>query len=185
MQELKLGFVDWLRDNKPTALLCKVEQLLRDEGHVMLWTRPYCPDLQSIELYWAAGKNNVARKFENGRSMKAMIADLRDGWYGNAYRFQNRTMIGPIDIDRLMEPVDYKGLVRHAVDMANKIFVPLCKELGISGAIGDLKVVSIDEARKGTKNFPIDLVVLNVANEVINVDDDVDDVEEDELTGLI
>ena len=39
LDELKLGFAEWLRDNKPQALECKVERLLRESGHDILWTK--------------------------------------------------------------------------------------------------------------------------------------------------
>jgi hypothetical protein len=51
VDELKVAFVEYLRDNKPAMLECAVEKYLQDRGHKVLWTPPYCPDLQSIELY--------------------------------------------------------------------------------------------------------------------------------------
>ena len=55
-EELKVAFVNYLRDNKPEMLECKVEKFLHDRGYKVIWTLPYCPDLQPIELFWAAGK---------------------------------------------------------------------------------------------------------------------------------
>ena len=56
LEEIKLAFVTWLKDNQPEALICKVENLFEEKGYEILWTPPYAPDLQPIELYWAAGK---------------------------------------------------------------------------------------------------------------------------------
>ena len=60
MNELKLSFVKWIKQNDPSLLDCKVEAHLHDLGHRILWTPPYAPKLQPIELFWAAGKNHVA-----------------------------------------------------------------------------------------------------------------------------
>jgi hypothetical protein len=56
LEELKISFITYLKLNKPEALECKVEAMLRGRGHEVLWTPPYCPELQPIELFWEAGK---------------------------------------------------------------------------------------------------------------------------------
>jgi hypothetical protein len=157
LDELKLGFAQWLRDNRPQALECKVERLLRESGHEILWTPPYCPDLQPIELFLAAGKRRVADEFENGRKMRETVADLRDGWYGNAHRL---SMEDAADPDILVKPSDCGLLAEHAVKMANDRFIAMCP--GLSGFIGILEC---------------DWVVLDLAHEVIDVvnDDDSSD----------
>jgi hypothetical protein len=63
-------------------------------------------------------------------------------------------------------------LAEHAVKMANDRFIAMCP--GLSGFIGILEcdwslVEDVD-----TRDFPIDLVVLDLAHEVIDVDDDDD-----------
>ena len=69
LEELKVSFVHYLKEHDPQQLECKVEQILLDRGHKILWTPPYCPELQPIELFWAAGKNHVAAKFETNQTM--------------------------------------------------------------------------------------------------------------------
>ena len=59
--QLKTGFVLYMQANLPHLLECKVEQHHQERGHKVLWIPPDCLDLQLIELFWAAGKNNVAR----------------------------------------------------------------------------------------------------------------------------
>jgi len=51
LEELKVGFVTYLKGNKPELLECKIEKYLNDRGHKILWTPPYCPELQPIELF--------------------------------------------------------------------------------------------------------------------------------------
>ena len=45
LEELKVLFVTWLKENKPEALTCKVENLFAEKGFEILWTPPYAPDL--------------------------------------------------------------------------------------------------------------------------------------------
>jgi hypothetical protein len=59
LDELKLRFSQWLRDNKPQALECKVERLLRESEHEILWTPPYCRDLQPIKLFGLPEKGTL------------------------------------------------------------------------------------------------------------------------------
>jgi transposase len=49
-EELKVAFMNYLRDNKPEMLVCKVEKFLHDRGYKVIWTPPYCPDLQPIKF---------------------------------------------------------------------------------------------------------------------------------------
>ena len=87
LEELKVAFITYLRDNKPELLACKVEKYLEGRGHKILWTPPYCPELQPIELFWAVGKNHVALQNTNHTTMKDVVKNLREGWYGNGGTF--------------------------------------------------------------------------------------------------
>ena len=152
--ELKVSFVNYVRDEKPDLLECKVESVLRERGHEILWTPPYCPDLQPIELFWAAGKNYVARWYTKGRSLKQTVQHLRDGWYGTFNRF------GPKDPHRNVA-VDCSKLVAKSIDMANTKFIPRCE--GLSGTIGNLQDAEI--APDEPVVFPIDALVLDLTKE--------------------
>jgi hypothetical protein len=101
--------------------------------------------------------------------MKETVADLQDGWYGNAHKLSAEDAVDP---GILVKPSDCGLLAEHAVKMANDRFIAMCP--GLSGPIGDLEcdwslVEDVD-----TREFPIDLVVVNLAHEVIDVDDDND-----------
>jgi hypothetical protein len=37
---LKVAFVNYLRDNKPDILECKVGEFLQDKGYTVIWTPP-------------------------------------------------------------------------------------------------------------------------------------------------
>ena len=56
IEELKASFVTYLKEHKPEIVQCKVYSYLHSLGHSILCTPPYCPELQPIELFWAAGK---------------------------------------------------------------------------------------------------------------------------------
>jgi hypothetical protein len=62
-------------------------------------------------------------------------------------------------------------LVNKSIRMADAKFVPLCEE--ISGNIGRL-VVDSTYNKAGTSEYPIDLVVLDLANS-IDLNDDTED----------
>jgi transposase len=65
VDELKQSYIVWLKRHKPERLECKFEALLKEHEFEVLWTPPYCPDLQPIELFWAAGKNHVRLMFKS------------------------------------------------------------------------------------------------------------------------
>lgn len=87
VDELKIAYVTWLKENNLPKLECKIEKYLKERGHEILWTPPYCPDLQPIELFWAGGKNYAASMYFTGRKMQDIVKHLRQGWYGNGKEF--------------------------------------------------------------------------------------------------
>ena len=46
-----------------------MEQLLTDAGHRIIYTPPFCPEVQPIELLWATVKRKVAERATLHRSM--------------------------------------------------------------------------------------------------------------------
>jgi hypothetical protein len=153
-EELKVPFVNYLCVNKPEMLECKVEKFLHDRGCKVIWTPPYCPDLQPIELFWAAGKSHAALYYFPGRTMKETMSHRREGWYGNEWDL-------PIGHSRRKCPVNCYKLFLTSFEYAATKFEPLCE--GISGTIGNLVV-------DGTYNedliaFPIDTLVIDLTKE--------------------
>jgi hypothetical protein len=128
-----------------------VERLLQSKGYEVLWTPPYCPDLQPIELFWVAGKNHVARHFYTGRTMKETVELLRDGWYGSFDKF-------PVGHCRYKRPVNCQKLWDTALEHAKTKFIPLCD--GISGTIGALVVD--ENYDKPTVSIPIDTIIIDL-----------------------
>ena len=83
--DLKSSFLMWLATNHRELLDDLVQTYLAYNGHEILWTPPYVPELQPIELFWGVGKNYAGYSHYKGRTMRETVADLRDGWYGNVY----------------------------------------------------------------------------------------------------
>ena len=147
LEELKIAFVSYLNEKKPHLLKCEVETLFQSKGWDILWTPPYCPELQPIERFWAIAKNHVAYNYNRKRTMKEVVRDLREGWYGSAEKSENDPTY--------QKPVNCAGLWKKCVQNANSIFVPLCG--GISGTVGYL---TIDENYVQEEvDVPIDTLV--------------------------
>lgn len=81
--ELRYGILKFMLNNKPELSECQVENTLKSKGHSILRKLPYSPDLQPIELFWAAGKNHAQSLVKNNTTMKETIEYLCEGWYGN------------------------------------------------------------------------------------------------------
>jgi hypothetical protein len=60
--DLNVSFVTYLKENKPELLECQVEKALKDHGHRVLWTPPYCPELQPTKTILALIRANFERK---------------------------------------------------------------------------------------------------------------------------
>ncbi|CAN0096522.1 unnamed protein product, partial [Ectocarpus fasciculatus] len=58
----------------------------------LLFTPPYCPDLQPIELFWAYGKNYVAHNFIQGRLLPDVHQMLIEGLYGMGETATNKVV---------------------------------------------------------------------------------------------
>jgi hypothetical protein len=157
--ELRLGIVKWFQDNRPDLLECQVEKYLKGRGHEVLWTPPYCPDLQPIELFWAAGKNHAAWMHFDGRKMKDVVSHLRAGWYGNKHLFaglgrdpDRRDCVGDDENHPFKEGVSCQKLWLAMIKKADEVFIKMCP--GLSGTIGSL----VDDGlyQPQAVNVPID-----------------------------
>jgi transposase len=154
------------------VLECQVENYLKDRQHSILWTPPYSPDLQPIELFWAAGKNH-SRNFSSSKTtMRETVFNVREGWYGNCVKWDSNETSLLTDYRRQRkEAVSCHRLFKHVVAMADSKFLPLCE--GISGKIGQLIVDN--EYRPIKTDLPIDLLMNNLSKinpvDVVEIDD--------------
>jgi hypothetical protein len=69
----------WL-DDHPDHNRTVVEQLMDDAGHSLVYTPPFCPEVQPIELLWAKVKRYVADRSTHNRSMTEARKQTEEGF---------------------------------------------------------------------------------------------------------
>jgi hypothetical protein len=160
--ELKRGLLWYIATNHPELLECKVEKVMRKNKHSILWTPAYTPELQPIEMFWAAGKNYVAEKASFNTTCREVVERLRVGWYGNEELFEDNESNNP-NIERPYDetihyPADCGALFRHCIDDANKKFIPQCE--GLSGTMDELIIDA--NYKRVTEGIPVDVLVMDL-----------------------
>lgn len=58
----------------------KIDKLLEPRGHSIVWTPPFVPEVQPIELVWAYVKGLVARQYTFGRSLETTRQQTDDAF---------------------------------------------------------------------------------------------------------
>ena len=111
----------------------------------------FCPQLQPIELFWAAGKNHVALNHHLNTTMKEIVTHLRHGWYGKGELY-------PVGHPHQKRPVDCCKLWRTCVEIAGTKFVAICD--GILGEIGSL--AATETFTNEPVDLPIDILVVDL-----------------------
>lgn len=81
--ELKQEAIAWLEEHHPEDLKCDLEKLFHSLGWIIIFTPPYMPIFQPIEMIWAYGKNFVARTYTNTRTKDQARQAIFDGFYGS------------------------------------------------------------------------------------------------------
>lgn len=83
--EFRLALKQWLRRNKPGVLRTQLEEMAHQHDFELVFTPPYCPQFQPIELLWRDSKNFVAREWFTKRSPDRTAKDLMDFWFGTPH----------------------------------------------------------------------------------------------------
>jgi hypothetical protein len=81
-EELAKAVILICKRSFPHVLDSKVERVFREKGWKIIWTPPYCPKFQPIELVWGVGKQRAGTLYFRGRDLKTTREHLRRGWYG-------------------------------------------------------------------------------------------------------
>lgn len=113
-----------LKDIRPDDILTRAERWFKqnDAGY-MLFTPPYCPDFQPIELFWGDAKNYVASTWKGRtRTMQDAVNWLRRGWYGGE----------AVDDQERRPPVNCRALVDHSIKKVNEA---ICRDEILSGSV--------------------------------------------------
>jgi hypothetical protein len=77
--DLILATTKWLEDH-PDYNRTVVEQLFDDAGHALIYTPPFCPEVQPIELLWAKVKRYVSDRATHNRSVAQARQQTEDGF---------------------------------------------------------------------------------------------------------
>ena len=138
-EELAAATIKWLKTFKPVALESKVEVLFREEQWEIIWTPPYCPKFQPIELVWGVGKQRAGTLYKQKRTLKATSRHLRRGWYGGKGKATAR-----------FKPCNVRGCWQTAEGEMNKWIAndkAHTEEKGVSGVLG-----ALERAERWTSN---------------------------------
>ena len=131
-EELRHATCTILKEKSPESLMTRAERFFLEEKiGLLLFTPPYCPALQPIELFWAHGKKFVASKFEPKRRMLKAWQELRCGFYGK-------------DSHRA---ASCRKLERHSLEEANKCIE---RDEVLEGTIDNLR--NVPDNYKVSKN---------------------------------
>ena len=56
---------------------------MEEHKHELIHTPPYLPGVQPIERVWAYAKNHVASRYRAGRTVRELVAQTYEGFYGD------------------------------------------------------------------------------------------------------
>ena len=80
--ELRQSLTDHLAAH-PELNRTEVFKLLTQHRHELLYTPPYLPGVQPIERLWAYSKNYVASRYKTGRTMRELLMQTYQAFYGD------------------------------------------------------------------------------------------------------
>lgn len=80
--EIKAILSNYIAAN-PANQITHPQQIFESRDWGLIFTPSYTPEMQPIEKIWAYAKSYVARSFSIGRTMAKLIADVKEGFYGN------------------------------------------------------------------------------------------------------
>jgi hypothetical protein len=122
---------------------------LKHHGHKIVWMPPYLPDLQLIELFWAADKKHVANNHKFGRKIiKEVVELLHEGWYGAKAKEGE-------DDEFKKKACRVDHIFKKAIYMADTKLIKMGD--GLDGTIGALEITANHEANY--KDLPIDMLL--------------------------
>lgn len=135
--ELALATRAFFQLKHPTKLMEKVEVFMHERGWQLIWTPPYMPSFQPIELFWQHGKHYVSFNYHTKRNMVEVWQQVRKGWYGEGQ-------------DGGWKPANCGKLVEHAIKEMDKW---VANDAVLSGDMSSLEVPqSYHDSAPGYKN---------------------------------
>lgn len=83
LEEMQTALHKCLMEKCPAALESRIVQFFKKENWTLVFTPPYCPQFQPIELVWAHCKGFVAQQYTNERNMAGTADQLRQALRGD------------------------------------------------------------------------------------------------------
>lgn len=74
----------YFEENDPTNLIERVDTFMQGKGRESIWTLPYMPSFQPVELFWQHGKHYVSMMYKDNQNLKKVHKQIRLGWYGDS-----------------------------------------------------------------------------------------------------
>ena len=109
---------------------------MKEKDWMLIFTPPYRPQFQPIELVWRHGKGYAASQWSAGRSLKETYEDLCAGWYGGTSRQNGAVLPSAITSQQA------QSWIKTAEDFMDAGIV---KSRVLFGSVDDLQVnVSVD-----------------------------------------
>jgi len=132
--DLLVAVQKWLAEH-PDHNRTVVEQLLSDAGHALVYTPPYCPEVQPIELLWAQVKRYVAARSTHGRSLTEARQQTEEGFEAVTKMFCNSIVKHCHDwIDHFLQTDAAEDLLQCGTLAGVIKYLPLLKAASTSTA---------------------------------------------------
>jgi transposase len=164
IDEFRVSLLAWVTKNQPQLLDTELQGIFAEEEFQLIFTPPYCPKFQPIELLWRDSKNFVAKEYCINRNPRQTAHDLMDFWFGcekSHIREKEQTRYGPRQAARIV----------HEVRVEVNRWIGKCG-IRLEGELGDLTY-----DRK--QDYPDDGSLLEYDREL---EDSIKDDEDDENT---
>jgi hypothetical protein len=126
LTELKTELKAYLAAH-PELNRTEVVKLMAEHKHELIYTPPYLPGVQPIERLWAYVKNHVAAQYQAGRTMRELIRQTYQGFYGDGDRHTG--------VDAQL----CASVIEHSHSFCNYLIE---QDDALSGTIDDLKTES-------------------------------------------
>ena len=119
----------------PDRLRDEIEvEFAKHDGFELLFTAPYTPKFNPIEVVWAYTKNDVAYQYHVDRTLAHVAIDIYNRWYGGTGRRDQRSKGG-------LDAVLAQKMAAHCEREMDDWISKWGESVGISGTIDALEVL--------------------------------------------
>lgn len=134
----------WIRDNRPTMLLTDQQRWALDNDVFLLFTVPYMPDTQPIELVWGTIKTDLRRQYTTRhKGFLGTMIDKIERTFSSCHLLPPVLLGGEMAAGTSL-PARY---VQHSLNWANRHLTKSIEELRHKGKLGTWKLTT-EEAKQ-------------------------------------